>query len=158
MNSIIFQALLNNKSILLFKVQPLQHRQSIGFGRKIKRKFLRSQTFAFNKILRKQIFRKRTQYNIIRQIISIFSFNNRINSQRVHPSRILSHTFLPTGNNQRVIKSQRFALLAERKILIGIHQTKDTVFSRSNPPDYKMSATVRTGYPVKRQFSKCRIG
>ena len=157
MNGIISQILLYNKGIPLIKIQSFQHRQRICFCCKVERKLLRSQPFVFHKILWKQIFLKRTQNHIVRQIISVFPFYDRVDGKRIHPGSILTYTFFPAGNNQRIIKSKCFTLLAESKVLVGIHQTKNTIFPRGNATNRKMSTAIRTGYSVKRQFRKCSI-
>ena len=150
--------LLNDKSILFIEIQPFHQRQAIGRSRKIERELLRSQAFCFHKALRESLFFEAAQQHIIRQEMSISSLYNRVYGQRVSPESILARTFFHGRDNDGIIKSYDFRRLGELEILVGIHQSINTVFTRSNSTDRKSSAAIRTTYTIERQRRESRIG
>ena len=154
MNRIVPQVLFYHKSLLFIEVQPFQYRQGICFASKIKGEFLGNQSFGLYQILRIIEFFKSTENHIIRQIMHIFLLNDRIISQWIHPSRIHTKSFFHTGDDQWIIKSNDLTLLSESKVLIWIHQAKDTILAGSYPTNRETPTAVGTCHTVERKFSK----
>ena len=73
------------------------------------------------------------------------------------PSRIHADTFFHTRDNQRIVESNHLALLIKSKVLVGIHQTVDTILTGSYTPDRETATAVCTCHTVERQFIESRI-
>ena len=55
------------------------------------------------------------------------------------------------------MESDHLALLIKSEVLVGIHQTVDTILAGSYTPDRETPTAVRTCHTVERQFVESRI-
>ena len=89
--------------------------------------------------------------------MGIHLLHNRIYRQRVFPECIKAHSLIHRRNNQRVFESNHLGGLAIVEVLVGILQSIDTVFTRSDTSNRKTSAAIGTTYTFERSRCKGRI-